>query len=296
MGLGAFKVLGGVYAVAQLLREAWWAIKGEHLAPVRLMDADVQAFAKNFTFVCASAGNHGLAVATGARLFGAKARIHLANSVPQSFSHRLEERGAEVVRSGATYEDALVGAGKDADTTGAMLLADGAWSGYTYIPTLVMEGYTVIAEEMRHSFAELGAWPTHVFLQAGVGGLAGAVAYGIRQLWPQEKQPEIIIVEPDVAQCLAASHKAGELVTVTGAESNMGRLDCKEASLIAFEILETSNVTYMAVSDMDAQLAADQLAAAGFPTTPSGAAGFAGLLKRAPVDASSLIIVSEGPE
>lgn len=292
MGLGAFKALGGVYAVAALLAERWAEVHGERLTPGAFLRDEVRAFAAGLIFVCASAGNHGMAVAAGARVFGARARILLSDTVPGAFADRLQAKGAEVRRAGAVYEDSIAAAIEDAATTGAIHLADGSWPGYTHAPALVMEGYTVMAEEMRRVFEASGDWPTHVFLQAGVGGLAAAIATMIRRKWTV--QPVIIVVEPEAAICLAASHEAGRPVEVEGPVSTMGRLDCKAPSLLAFEALEAAEVRYIAVSDAAAAEAAALLGEAGIATTPSGSAGLAGLVASdLPIDARPLFVVSE---
>lgn len=290
MGLGSFKALGGGYAVARLIEAA----VGGPLSPEEFRSEAVRKVAATLTFVTASAGNHGLAVANGARVLGAKARIHLAETVPQSFVERLEAVGATAVRSGQTYEDSIQAAIADADARPlAIHLADGSWEGYTEPPRLVMEGYTVLGEELRLSFEEKDVWPSHVYLQAGVGGMAAAVAYMIRETW--QVQPQICVVEPDAAPCLAESVKAGCLTTVAGPVSNMGRLDCKDASLIAFEILKATADSYVQISDVDAVDAVTQLAGHGLATTPSGAAGWAAMRKDGlPPEARPLVIVSEG--
>jgi len=165
-----------------------------------------------------------MAVATGAQLFGAKARIYVSEEVPSSFATRLRERGAEACVAGATYEESLEAANADVSKTGALLLADGSWDGYLEPPSLVMEGYTVLAIELKNSFEASGNWPSDVYLQAGVGGLAAAVTYIIRKTWAV--QPRIVIVEPTAARCLAISAEQGSLVDAQGPVSNMGRLDC----------------------------------------------------------------------
>ena len=292
MNLGAFKALGGVYAVARLIDEAWQGAGNRPLTPEDYMSEEVKAFAATMTFVCASAGNHGMAVAAGARIFGAKARIFLAREVPAGFESRLKEtQNAQVVRAGDTYAQSVDAAKADAAKTGAILLADGSWPGYSHPPLLVMEGYTVIAEELREAFEQSGDWPSHVFLQAGVGGIAGAVTHMIRENWAV--QPEIIVVEPNEAPCLTESHAAGYPVQVPGGVSNMGRLDCKEPSLIAFGIFERTGVHFMTVTDAEAQDAAKRLTSQGIATTPSGAAGLAGLKAFGEVE-RPLIIVTEG--
>lgn len=272
MGLGAFKAVGGIHAVATLMAE-------RHDIP---------------TFVCASAGNHGYAVATGARLLGAKARIHLSRSTPASFVARLQLAGAEVVISDARYDELLLEAQADATKTGAILLSDTADALDDRPPALVMEGYTLIAEELRAVFEVSGRWPTQVYLQAGVGGLAAAMAHMIRSTW--RTQPRLVIVEPDAAPCLAASARAGRPVRVEGPDSVMGRLDCKSPSVLAHAVLERCEVDYATVSDAAAQTAAGHLAFAGLSTTPSGAAGFAALLANAPpAESRPLVILTEGP-
>ncbi|MEW2912641.1 diaminopropionate ammonia-lyase [Leisingera sp. JC11] len=297
MGLGAFKALGAPYAVARILAQAWQQKTGEALALERLKDSDVRAFAAAHTFVCASAGNHGMGVAAGARAMGAKARIHLAKTVPDSFAGRLRELGAEVVRSGDVYDESVAAAIADAEESGAVLLADGTWEGYTEIPKWVMEGYCVIAEEMRAEFEASGNWPTHVYLQAGVGGLAAAMAYMIRHNWAQ--QPELIVVEPEAASCLQTSHKAGAPTRADGPDSNMGRLDCKEPSIVAWQALEKAGVSYVTLSEEEGEAAARAVTDLGIETTPSGAAGYAALCKAALPDTHGkdfrpLVIISEG--
>ncbi len=289
MGLGAFKALGGPYAVARLIEDAY----GKTLQPQDFGDVKVRAFAATMTFVCASAGNHGMAVAAGARVFGAKARIHLSRAVSETFAVRLRAQGADVVRSGATYEESLTAAEDDAWHSGAILLSDTCGADMARPPALVMEGYTVIPEELRQAFAADAAWPTHAFLQAGVGGLAGAVAHMIRATWAV--QPEIIVVEPDAAPCLAESSKAGKPIIVEGPVSNMGRLDCKEPSHLAFTVLEQARVSYARVSDTAATAAAARLKADyRIASTPSGVAGFAALCETTlPPGARPLVIISE---
>ncbi|QOF75083.1 diaminopropionate ammonia-lyase (plasmid) [Aminobacter sp. SR38] len=284
MRLGSFKALGGAFAVAQMICEASGAscpmLAREH--------------AKSMIFITASAGNHGLSVAAGARIFGARAVVLLPETAPSGFAERIAAAGAEVIEGGS-YDDCVRDAIRIADDNGWLHLSDGSWPGYVDRPALVMEGYTVLADECRSVFEKSGAWPTHVFLQAGVGGLAAAVAANIREVWPQ--QPQIIVVEPDRAACLRDSIIAGKLVAGAGPVSNMGRLDCKNASLIAYESLRGDADVFVTITDEAAEAAAARLAHHGFATTPSGAAGLAGLAECAPgAESRSLIIVSEGPE
>lgn len=295
LGLGSFKALGGIYAVAQLIADEVEKVTGVRPLAHELLDDSVKSIAAKLIFVCASAGNHGLAVATGARIFGARARIHISATVPEDFAKRLESVGAVVCRSGETYEQSLELAEQDAITVGGALLADGSWQGYTYPPSLVMEGYTAIARELHDQFDAKNCWPSDVYLQAGVGGMAAAVTLMIRKYWPT--QPRIVIVEPAAADCLAISAEAGKLIDALGPVSNMGRLDCKAASLLAFDALSVCDVHYLTVSDDEADVAVRSLNYLGLATSPSGAAGFAAWQRDRALDRSAgqrpLIIMSE---
>ncbi|WP_209427516.1 pyridoxal-phosphate dependent enzyme [Pararhodobacter sp. SW119] len=279
MGLGSFKALGAAHAIA---REA--AATGA---------TDLRHALRGRVYVTASAGNHGLSVAAGARLFGARAVIFLAETVPASFAIRLQGKGAEVVRAGADYEASMQAAAEAAQVHGWTLLSDSSWPGYTDLPLRVMEGYLQLAAEAA---AQIDRPPSHILLQAGVGGLAAAVAAHARQVWGDG--PRITVVEPEAAPALIDSIRAGELVETSGPASCMGRLDCKTPSLIALNGLARDADQFVTITEDAATRAADLLAEFGLPTTPSGAAGIAALLAGLdlPGDACVLAILSEGPE
>lgn len=276
MGLGSFKALGAAYVIA--------------------CDAAKNA-AHGQTYVTASAGNHGLSVAAGAAAFGARAVIYLADTVPEVFADRLRDMGADVVRAGADYEASMDAAMQGAKDTGTILLSDSSWQGYTTRPHVLMEGYLALMAEV---FDQIDTVPTHLFLQAGVGGLAGASAAIARAWWGDATR--IIVVEPDAAPCLVASIEGGAPVETTGPASAMGRLDCKVPSLIALKGLARDADDFMTISECEGAAGAALCAAHDFQSTPSGAAGLAGLLAaRGSVpglDASSrvLVILSEQAE
>jgi diaminopropionate ammonia-lyase len=159
MKLGSFKALGAAYVIASDATEG-----------------DVS----NTTYITASAGNHGLSVAAGASAFGAKAVVYLSHTVPEDFATRLTKIGATVVRAGENYEASMVAAQKAAADNDWVLLSDSSWDGYFDRPWRLMEGYTVMAAEIIHQIEHV---PTHIYLQAGVGGLAGAMAACFRAAW-----------------------------------------------------------------------------------------------------------------
>lgn len=285
MNLGSFKALGAAHAVAK--RAASVAAQS---------GCEITEALQGETFICASAGNHGLSLAAGARAFGAAAVIHIAETVPEGFADRLRAKSARVVRAGTDYEAAMAMAQDAAAAHGWHLLSDSTWEGYVDPARDVMEGYLIMGAEAA---AQVPADPTHVFLQAGVGGLAAACTASARNAWGDA--PQIIVVEPAAAAALQTAIEAGAFVAARGPVSNMGRLDCKEASHLALKYLAREADGFLTVTDEEARAAAEQLTSAGFATSPSGGAGFAGLVAARDAlkigeDARVLLYISEGPE
>ncbi len=279
MGLGSFKALGAAFAIARAAAET---------GRTDLADA-----LEGQTYVTASAGNHGLSVAAGARLFGARAVIYIAETVPEPFALRLRAKGAEVVREGADYEASMSAAEAAARAHGWQLLSDSSWPGYTEPARRVMEGYLQLAAEAERQVPDI---PTHILLQAGVGGLAAAVACHARQVWGAD--PEIVVVEPAHAPALFESIRAGRLVTAPGPVSAMGRLDCKTPSLVALAGLSRDADRFATLTETEADDGVAELARHGLDTTPSGGAGLAALLAglNPGPQARVLAVLSEGPE
>ena len=190
MGLGSFKALGAAFVIAQ---DAAQALDGAQSSWDQRLAGRC--------YVAASAGNHGMSVAAGARIFGARAIIVLAETVPPAFAERLKAKGAEVVIHGVDYAASMAKAEDIAKTQGAILLSDSSWGGYVDIPWGVMQGYTQSATEVVDQLQ--GQIPTKIFLQAGVGGLAAAAAAVFRKAWGD--RPQIIVVEPTAAPALQTS-------------------------------------------------------------------------------------------
>ncbi len=278
MGLGSFKALGAAYVVA--------------------CDAE-RGQARGRTYVTASAGNHGMSVAAGAAAFGAQSVVYIAQSVPQSFAARLEAQGARVLREGETYEDSMAAAARAADGNGWVLLSDSSWPGYFDRPHRLMEGYLIL---MAEAIARIPTVPSHIFLQAGVGGLAASCAALARQAWGDA--PRIVVVEPEAAAALHGSVAAGRFTVSTGPVSDMGRLDCKAPSLVALKGLARDADDFVLISEGEGQAGAGAAMVQGLTSTPSGAAGIAALLAAGPhrtalglgAHATALCILSEGPE
>ena len=283
LGLGSFKALGGAYAVIRLVLEA----AGERLGrPVDMADLhapDVAAVARGMTFACATDGNHGRSVAQGARLVGARAAIFVHSGVSDERVAAIARFGAQMIRVAGTYDDSVREAARVAEEKGWTIVSDTSWPGYERIPGLVMQGYTAL---LREALRTLPAPPTHVFVQAGVGGIAAAVA-GHLALEFGAARPVFTVVDPARATCLFESARAGRPVTIAHGEPTVRALpECYEPSLVAWRVLSRAADAFMTVGEEDAVAAMRQLArpVAGDPAIvagESGGVGLAGLMRAA---------------
>jgi len=296
--LGSFKSLGGVWAGLRALARATGAPGVAALLESGRPSRSLP------TLVCASDGNHGLAVAAAAQLAGASARIYLHETVSELRARRISARGAELIFVSGTFDDASIAAARAAASGAGLLIADTSDDQADTVVSDVMAGYDVIAQELAGQFT--AATPTHLFVQAGVGGLAAALARGLSERLA--KPPSVVVVEPNAASCVGVAMAAGRSKLTPGdlvTEAEM--LSCGRASAPALSLLLRHNARAIGVDEATLLEAVRALELAGGPaTTASGAAGLAGLLSARPgstrgldlgVDKDSLIllIVTEGP-
>lgn len=280
--LGSFKALGGAYAVIRhVLERAGFDAHRCSLDHGSFPDARLRKLASAITVACATDGNHGRAVASGARLIGCRAIIFVPKGVSANRVEAIRALGAEIELVEGTYDDAVAAAFLAAQRNGWELISDTAWEGYEATPLKVMQGYTVMVAEVLRGLDQV---PTHVFLQAGVGGLAAAVAAHLA-LRLGDSRPKVVIVEPERAPCVIAAQIAGHPIRVPETSPTvMAMLECYEASLVATRILARTADAFMTVTEEDAVDAVRMLASPS-PGDPalvsgeSGAAGLAGLLR-----------------
>jgi diaminopropionate ammonia-lyase len=261
-GFGAFKALGGVFAVQQFI--------ATHKDRAR---ADT-------VFATASSGNHGRAVAMGAQLVGAKCVIFLPKFTSSEKEAAIRARGAEVIRIDGDYEAAVAQCRRQATAKGWAIISDTSWEGYETVPRDVMRGYTVLAREIVQQWDRA---PTHVLVQAGVGGLAAAL---IGYLWAVlPKRPVSVVVEPVSADCWFQSNLAGAPTLASGsADTAMGGLACREISPLTWPVLGLGTDWFMTIEEDQVMPARRQY---GHPldgdpvitSGPSGCAGLAGLMR-----------------
>jgi diaminopropionate ammonia-lyase len=272
-GLGSFKALGGAYAVMRLL-QAELARRGVANAATAadLTDGSHKDATRAITVTCATDGNHGRSVAWGAQRFGAACVIFVHETVSQGRRDAIARYGATIRVVPGNYDDAVREAQKQADAQGWFVVSDTSYPGYTEVPRDVMQGYRVMADEAAD---QIGAAPTHVFIQGGVGGVAAAVAAQMRARFGTG--PRVIVAEPDKAACLLASAEAGAPVTVPGdLDTLMAGLACGEPSLLAWQELERSAFAFCSVTD-DSAVACMKVLAARKPPVVAGESAVAGM-------------------
>ena len=273
-GLGSFKALGGAYAAAQML-EAELARRGIALpaGPVDLEGGAHGDATKTITLTSATDGNHGRAIAWAATRFHCQCVSYIHATVSPARAAAIAAYGADIRRVPGTYDDAVRACAKDAAARGWLVVSDTSWPGYTEVPRDIMQGYRLMTDEAADQWA--GPPPTHIFIQAGVGGAAASVSAQARTRWGSDVS--VIVVEPERAACLLASARAGAMVSVPGdLDTIMAGLACGEPSLLAWGELGRAAAGFMAIPDAAAISTMRFLAAHGIVSGESGAAGLAG--------------------
>ena len=223
--LKSFKALGGAYAVEKVT-------KGN----------------KNITVSTATAGNHGRSVAWGAKRLKLKCKIFISEYVSDARGKAMELLGADVVKVKGNYEQSLIECIKQSTENNWQIVQDVAWKDYMLVPTLTMAGYSVMMKEIVDQINNEKI--THIFLQAGVGGMAGAMVAGAARYL--ENVPIMIVVEPDSAACVMESIKSGKIKKIDiQRESLMGGMSCGEPSLVPWKILKKSVNNCISLPDDD---------------------------------------------
>ena len=225
--LKSFKALGGAYAVEK-------TTQGN----------------KNIIVATATAGNHGRSVAWGAQRLGLKCKIFISEYVSEARANSMRKLDAEVIRVNGNYEKSLERCISESNKNGWEIVQDVAWENYEYVPKLTMAGYSVMIKEISN---QTNQYITHVFLQAGVGGMASGAIAGIAKYF--KRIPKIIIVEPENADCVLKSVESGSLQKVNiKKESIMGGMSCGEVSLVPWKILKESVNSCTSVTDENVDL------------------------------------------
>lgn len=279
-GFGAFKALGGVIAVYSALSSAVGDAYHTNASFAEVLDGRHKDVTGRFVFSTASSGNHGRSVAAGARLFGNRCVIFLPRFTSAEKEAAIRARGAEVIRVDGDYDTAVAECKRRSQENGWTIISDTSWEGYDSMPRSVMRGYCVLAHETVVQWRQA---PTHVFVQAGVGGLAAAL---IGYLWAVlPKRPVFVVVEPESADCWFQSNRAGKPMPASGdADTVMGGLACREISPVTWPVVGEATDWFMTITEDDVMPARRLLAQPleddpAIASGPSGCAGLAGLTR-----------------
>ena len=261
MGMKAFKVLGGTYALHRL------EIRGE------LHEGD--------TVTTFTDGNHGAGLAYAAREAGYKAVIFVPKVMVKSRRDRIEAQGAEVIEVDGDYDTTVAEVMRVAKEKGWVLVGDTSWEGYEQVPRDITTAYsTIFSEALRQMKEEHGLEPTHVILQVGVGSFAaGGIAYCLCEQVPP---PRFICVEPTDADCIYENIRVGgdgTLACQGKTESVSAGLNCGiPAYKTAWPILRDCCSAYVALGDGWPISAVRELYKHGVIAGESGCCGYAVLM------------------
>nr|WP_299447741.1 diaminopropionate ammonia-lyase [uncultured Phascolarctobacterium sp.] len=255
-GLNAFKVLGGSYAIAREIGKRLHLAEYE-LNYATLVSPEVRKKLGELTFVTATDGNHGRGVAWTARRLGQRAVVFMPKGTAAERLENIRKLGADASITDVNYDDAVRMAQQYAKVHGSVVVQDTSWEDYNEIPQYIMQGYTTMGREILQQLKEYGdVKPTHVFLQAGVGAMAGAMAGFIADYY-KEARPQIIIVEPNSADCLYRTALAnnGKLQKVGGdLHSIMAGLCCGEPCSLGWQQLAAYADYFVSMPDKAAAL------------------------------------------
>lgn len=274
-GLNAFKVLGGSYAIGSYLAGRLGKTI-EEMPYEELISERTKKALGEITFVTATDGNHGRGVAWTASRLGQKAVVYMPKGSARERLENIRAEGADAAITDLNYDEAVRLANRQAEEKGWVMVQDTAWEGYEDIPEWIMQGYGTMGYE---AYRQLPQKPTHIFLQAGVGSMAGAVAGFFASVYGEER-PLIVIVEPDQADCLFRTAEAsdGKLHFVGGEmHTIMAGLACGEPCSIGWNVLKDYAECFISCPDYMAAQGMRILAspAAGDPQIISGESGAA---------------------
>lgn len=247
-GLNAFKVLGGSYSIGKYIAKRLEK-NIEDLSYDKIISDETKKKLGDLTLVTATDGNHGRGVAWTASRLGQKSIVYMPKGTSSERLEHILKLNAEASITDLNYDDAVRLANKKAKSCGGVLIQDTAWEGYEEIPHWIMEGYTTIGHEITEQLKDVK--PTHVFLQAGVGAMAGAIT-GFLADYYENDCPVIIIVESDKADCIyrSALKSDGNIHTVGGdMDTIMAGLACGEPCSIGWEILKDHADVFVSISD-----------------------------------------------
>ncbi|MGB5746690.1 MAG: diaminopropionate ammonia-lyase [Desulfobacterales bacterium] len=247
-GLKAFKILGASFALSAHLAQRL-NLSPKNLSFTEFQSPEQKQRVKDITCITATDGNHGKAVAWAAQQLGFRAVIFMPRGTTSARLESIRDLGADASIIDGNFDDAVQLAADRARRNRWLLIQDTAWVGYEDIPRQVMQGYLTMFDEAVEQLSP--ERPSHVFIQCGVGSLAGSLQGYLVEKYGDQR-PLLTVVEPTRAACYYQSIKAmdgrphkvgGDLNTI------MAGLACGDPSIISWEILRDYADVFAACPD-----------------------------------------------
>ncbi|MBR0260654.1 MAG: diaminopropionate ammonia-lyase [Selenomonadaceae bacterium] len=270
-GLKAFKGLGGIWAIYKVISDE-----------LGLENPTLEEIFKHgdklseMTFITTTDGNHGKGVSWAAGLFGCKSYVFMPKGTVEVRAQAIRDAGsAQVEITNLNYDDCVKFTARLAEKNHWHLIQDTSRAGYEEIPAQIMLGYSTLAYEALRQMNYQR--PTHIFLQAGVGSMAGAIAAVFAENF-KDNSPRITIVEPIEVACFYETMRIGDgkIYSATGnGQTMMAGLNCATPCELAWKILRRYAADTAIISDDIAAAAMRTLAAQKIISGESGCAGFA---------------------
>ena len=251
-GLKAFKGLGGSYAVFRVVcRELG-------LDPLKATMEDLKRSeyaekVRRMVFVTATDGNHGKGISWAAGLLGCASHVYMPKGSVEVRAQAIRDAGsAKVTITDMSYDDTVRYVADLAEEKGWYLMQDTSNDEADEVPKWIVQGYLTMVFEALDQLESYGyECPTHVFLQAGVGSMAGAVAGALACAYGKKK-PFVGIVEPDEVACIFESARMddGNAHPSTGSEETMmAGLNCAEPCETVWPVLRDFCEAYLTCPD-----------------------------------------------
>ncbi len=270
-GLKAFKGLGSIWAIYKVISREL-GLNNPTLDEI----FSHRAALAEMTFITTTDGNHGKGVSWAAGLFGCKSFVYMPRGTVEVRAQAIRDAGSATVEiTDMNYDDCVKFTAHLAEKNHWHLIQDTSWTGYEEIPAQIMLGYSTLAYEALRQMNYRR--PTHIFLQAGVGSMAGAIAAVFAENF-KDNPPRITIVEPVEVACFYETMRIGDgkIYTATGnGQTMMAGLNCATPCELAWKILRKYAANTAIISDDIAAVAMKTLAAQKIISGESGCAGFA---------------------
>ncbi|KAF2211360.1 hypothetical protein CERZMDRAFT_85527 [Cercospora zeae-maydis SCOH1-5] len=276
-GLPAFKILGASYAIHRSI------CRQLELPASTTLDQLKQCLSQNkdksIRLVTCSEGNWGRACGRMAQILDIPVTIYVPGFMSEYTQNLLRGEGAEVkVLKDGSYDDSIAATRRDSEDTGALMVMDVSWEGYTEIPKWVTDGYSTMLTEADRQVAALTkhSAPNTFFVSVGVGSWAHSVVAHYKAANPDS---DIITVEPNTAASFKESLHVGELTPIETGDTIMAGMNCGTTSQIAWPEMKAGVTAAVTVNDHESHESVEYLRKNGVNAGPCGAATLAALQK-----------------